>query len=136
MGLRQRAAEHGEILGEDIDEPAIDRTLAGDHAVAGNLLFLHAEIGTLVLDEHVIFLERAFIEQGLDTLARGEFAFLVLAFNALLAAAETRTLAACFQLLDNVLHPMCPASSGGVPCNHMTDRCAAGGWQATFRAQP
>ena len=45
MRLRQRAAEHGEILGEDEDRAAVDRAPAGDDAVAGDLLALvHAEV--------------------------------------------------------------------------------------------
>ncbi len=54
---RQRAAEDGEVLGEDIDEPAVDRARSGDDAVAGDLLLLHPEVGAIVLDEHVIFFE-------------------------------------------------------------------------------
>ena len=38
MHARQRAAEHGEVLAEDIDQPAVDRAVAGHHAVAGDLL--------------------------------------------------------------------------------------------------
>ena len=34
----KRAAEHGEVLREDVDEPAVDRARAGDDAVAGDLL--------------------------------------------------------------------------------------------------
>jgi hypothetical protein len=34
MGFRQRAAEDGEILAEDIDHAAVDRAPAGDHAIA------------------------------------------------------------------------------------------------------
>ena len=84
--LAQGAAEHGEVLGEDEDRAAVDRAPAGDHAVAGDLGLLHAEIGAAVLDEHVEFLERVVIEQQLDALARGELALGVLRRNALLAA--------------------------------------------------
>jgi hypothetical protein len=41
-----------------------------------------------VLDEHVPFLERAFVEQQLQPLAGGELALLVLRIDALLAAAQ------------------------------------------------
>ena len=57
MGFRQGAAEHGEVLREDEDETAIDGAVAGDDAVAGNLLLVHAEIGATMLDEHVPFFE-------------------------------------------------------------------------------
>ena len=42
---RQRAAEHGEVLREHEDLAAVDRAVAGDHAVAEDLLLLHAEVG-------------------------------------------------------------------------------------------
>ncbi len=74
----KRAAEHGEILAEDEDQPAVDRAVAGDHAVARDLLLVHAEIAAAVLDEHVPFLEGAGIEQQLEALARGQLALGVL----------------------------------------------------------
>ena len=37
MRLRERAAEHGEVLGEQVDGAAVDGAPAGDHAVAGDL---------------------------------------------------------------------------------------------------
>ena len=88
VGSRERAAEHGEILGEDEDGAAVDRAPAGDHAVAGDLGLLHAEVVGAVLDEHVELLERALVEQQLDALARGELAALVLGLDARLAAAR------------------------------------------------
>ena len=93
MRLRQRAAEHREILGEQKDRAAVDGAPAGDDAVAGDLLLLHAEIGGAMLDEHVELLERAFIEKNLDTLARGQLAALVLRVDAGLAAAHAGILA-------------------------------------------
>src|SRR5690606_12541698 len=47
--FRQGAAEYGEILAEDKDQPAIDGAAAGDDAIAGNALRLHPEIGAIVL---------------------------------------------------------------------------------------
>jgi len=44
MRLRQRAAEHGKVLGEDKDAAAVHRAPAGDHAVAGDLALVHAEV--------------------------------------------------------------------------------------------
>ena len=50
VGLGERAAEDGEVLGEDEDHAAVDRAPAGDDAVAGDLLALvHAEIGAAML---------------------------------------------------------------------------------------
>ena len=91
---RERAAEHGEVLGEQIDRAAVDRAPAGDHAVAGDFRLLHAEVGGAVLDEHVELLERALVEQQFDALARGQLAALVLGLDARLAAAQAGLVAA------------------------------------------
>jgi hypothetical protein len=79
--------------------PAVDHPVAGDDAVAGILLLGHAEVGAAVLDEHVPFLERAFVEQQLEPLARGELALAVLRGDALLAAAPGARGALGFELL-------------------------------------
>ncbi len=116
MRFRERAAEHREVLGEQIDHAAVDRAPAGDHAVAGDFGLFHAKVGRAVLDEHVEFLERAFVEQEFDALARGQFAAFVLGLDALFAAAQTGLGAALFQSVENVLHGRCfgpcPAESG------------------------
>ena len=109
MRFRQRAAEHGEILGEEEDRPAVDRAPAGDDAVAGDLALLHAEIGRAVLDVHVELLERAFVEEHLDALARGQLAARMLGVDARLAAAGPRDVAAALQFLQHVLHGWSPA---------------------------
>ena len=90
LGVRlgQRAAEHGEVLGEDEDRAAVDGAPAGDDAVAGDLDLLHAEIARAVLDEHVELLEGALVEQKLDALAGRQLAAAVLRLDALFAAAE------------------------------------------------
>ena len=78
---------------------------AGDDAVAGDLLVLvHAEIDAAMLHEHVEFLERAMVEQKLDTFARGELAALVLGVDTLLAAAEAGAFAPFVKGFDNVFH--------------------------------
>ena len=75
VGFGERAAEDGEILREDVDQAAVDAAVAGDEAVAGNALLVHAEIAAAVRDQLVQFLEGAFVEQQFDALARGELAF-------------------------------------------------------------
>ena len=102
--LRERAAEHGEVLGEQINRAAVDRAPAGDDAVAGDLGLLHAEVVGAVLDEHVELLERALVEQQFDALARGQFAALVLGLDARLAAAETGVLPPLLEFVENVFH--------------------------------
>ena len=75
---RQRAAEDGEVLGEDVDQPAVDPARAGDHAVAGDDLLIEAEVGGAVGDEAVELDEAALVEQQVEPLAGGELALLVL----------------------------------------------------------
>jgi hypothetical protein len=104
MGFGQRAAEHGEILGEDIDLAAVDRAPAGNDAVAGHLLFGHAEIDGAVGDVHVVFFKRAFIEQHLDALARRQLALGMLGVDTLLPAAKPRLGAARFHGFDDIAH--------------------------------
>ena len=102
--FRQRTAEHGEILGEHVGRAAVDRAPAGDDAIARDLVFLHAEVGRAVLDEHVELLERAVVEQQFDPFAGGELALLVLGVDAGLAATEARHVAPALEFRDDVFH--------------------------------
>ena len=102
--LRQRAAEHREVLAEHEHEPAIDGAVAGDHPVAGHAPLGHAEIDAAVLDEHVPLLERAGVEQHLDPLSRGEPALRMLRLDAPRPAALPSRAALRLQGLDDVLH--------------------------------
>ncbi len=86
MRLRERAAEHGEILGEHKRFAAVDGAPAGDDAVTRNLGLLHAEFGRAVFDEHVEFLKTALVEQEFDAFPRRQLAAGVLRLDALLAA--------------------------------------------------
>ena len=124
--LRQRAAEHGEVLGEDEDAAAVHRAPAGDDAVAGDLRFLHAELVGAVLDEHVELLERVAVHQELDALARGELAALVLVVDAALAAAAAGTGAAFVELVENVFHGRAfgLSCSGPRPAGHGSPKFA------------
>jgi hypothetical protein len=105
MGFRQRAAEHGEVLAEDEDQPPVDGAVAGHDAVARHLLVLHAELAAAMLDEHVPFLEGIGIEQQLDALARRKTPLGVLGIDPALAAAGARGGALFRQLLQDILHP-------------------------------
>ena len=78
MRLGQRAAEDREVLAEDEDEPAVDRAVAGDDAVAQVALAVETEVGRAVGHERVELDERVRVEQQLESLARGQLAALVL----------------------------------------------------------
>ena len=98
--LRERSAEDGEILREDIDQPAFDAAVAGDEAVAVRLLLGHAEVVAAVRDQLVGLFEGALVEQKLDALARRHLAFFVLALAALRASAFFGKLVALFQFCN------------------------------------
>src|SRR5262249_20841837 len=81
-------AEDGEVLGEDEHLPALDRAVAGDDAVAEDLLRRHPEVVRPVRLELVELDEAAGVEQQLDPLPRGELSVLVLLVDPLLPAAQ------------------------------------------------
>src|SRR5437764_2332628 len=84
----ERAAEDGEVLGEDEHLPALDHAVPGDHAVAEDRLLRHSEVVRAVRLELVQLDEAAGIEQELDPLARGELSLLVLPVDPFLTAAQ------------------------------------------------
>jgi hypothetical protein len=104
VGFRQRAAEHGEVLAEDINLPPVHRAPAGNHPVAGHLDIVHAEIGAAMGDEHVEFLEAALVQQQLDALARGQLALGMLRLDAAPATTQARLGSAVLKLFEDVLH--------------------------------
>jgi hypothetical protein len=78
--------------------------VAGDHAVAEDLLLLHAEVGAAVGHEAVELDEAVPVEQRRDALARGELAGFVLLVDAGLAAAEDGLPLELFQAGEGVGH--------------------------------
>ena len=97
-------AEDREILGEEVDDAAIDLAIAGDDTVARDPLRLHAEVGAAMRDEPVELDERAGVEKLLDPLARRVLAGGVLSVDAGLTAAEARGLVECFESFEIVAH--------------------------------
>ena len=116
--LRQRAAEHREVLGEHVDHAAVDGAPAGDHAVAGDLGLLHAEVVAAVLDVHVELLEGVLVHEQLDALARGQLAALVLGVDARLPAAEARLRPPPLQFVQHFLHGNAPRQARRVLSAH------------------
>ncbi len=68
--------------------PAVDPAVAGNHPVARDPLFLHAEVPALVDDQLVHLLERSLVEEQPDALPRRQLARLVLLLDPLGAAAQ------------------------------------------------
>ena len=124
MGLAERAAEDREVLAEDEHQPAVDGAMAGDHAVAGDALLAHAEIGRAMLDEHVPLFEGVGIEQELEALARAQLALGVLGLDPALAAALPRGAPLVLELTQDLLH--------GLPrLLHFYDNRTSSKWNST-----
>ena len=113
MGFGQRAAEHREVLREDIDHAAVDGAPAGDHTIAGDAVLVRPKIGVAMFDEHVELLKTVFVEQKLQPLPRGQLAALVLRVDPGLAAAKLCARAPFSQFCNNVGHGALPGFAGG-----------------------
>ena len=91
LRLGQGAAEHGEILRVDVDQPPVDGAVARHYAVAEDLLLDHAEVVAAVRHKAVKLDKAALIQQQFDPLPRSELALFVLLLDAIFAAAEAGT---------------------------------------------
>ena len=98
--LAERAAEDGEVLGEDEDLAAEDRPVAGDDRVAVRAALHHPEVRLAVADVAVELDERAGVAELLGALAGEEPALLAPRRDGLLAAGVERLLAQLLQPLE------------------------------------
>src|SRR5207302_6813244 len=89
----------------------VDAAVTRDHAVAGDALVLHAEVGAAVRHHAVELDERARVHQQVDALARGELAGVVLLLDALLAATEQRARVRLVEACDARIRKICHAPS-------------------------
>ena len=104
MRFAERSAEHREVLAEHKDQPPVHRTIAGNDAIAGDLVLVDAEIAAAVLDEHVPFLEGTGVEQQLEPLACGQLAAAMLRLDAASTPAGPGRFPLSFQAVENFLH--------------------------------
>ena len=88
VGLAQRAAVDGEVEGIDEHQAAVYLAVAAHHAVAGQVALVHAQVGAVVGDELVYFVERAFVKQHVDAFAGGHSAGCMLALDAFQSSAQ------------------------------------------------
>src|SRR5713226_4860666 len=84
----QTAAEYCEILGVDIDQPAINGAIAGYHGVTEKLLLVHPKIGAGMGAQAIHLDEAPAVEENIEALTRQQFPLFVLASGALFAAAS------------------------------------------------
>ena len=104
MRFRQRAAEHSEVLAEDVDQTAVDGAVTGHDAVAQKLLLGKAEAGGAVRNETVHLDEAVVVEQQLDPLARRKLAARMLRLDPLLTTTQLGLGFELFQQLEFFLH--------------------------------
>ena len=82
--------------------PACHRALSGDDPVTVRMAFLHSEISAAMLDEHVVFFKRTFIEEEGQPFTGCEFALGMLGLNAFLASAQPGAIPAFHKFSDFV----------------------------------
>ena len=87
VSFGKRAAKNGEILRENINQPAVDASKAGNETVARWALLFHSKIDAVVADKFIQLLEGTFIEEQINAFASGEFAGFMLALAAFRASA-------------------------------------------------
>ena len=81
----------------------MDTPRAGDHAIPGNALGVHAEVIALMQHEPVELRERALVEEHFEPLARRLFAGLVLPLDALPPAPRLGGVVATVEFFEAVL---------------------------------
>ena len=90
LHLRERPAEHREVLREHRDAPPADLAEARDQAVAEKALVGEPELRNVVRRQRAELLERALVQQQCQALAGGELAPRVLLLDPLPAPAQHR----------------------------------------------
>jgi hypothetical protein len=103
------ASENCKVLGKDINNPAINSTVAGNDPVPEELLAFHAELGAAMGLEHIKLFKAAFIEQHFDPFPGGHPAFGMLLVNAFLATAQTGQVTHFQKFVKVVAHIFSPA---------------------------
>lgn len=93
----KRTTEHGKVLGEDVDQTAVDIAVTRNKTIAVKDLCIHAEVAAAVAHKRVELFEAAFIEQKFNALAGGEFAIPALTLDAIGTAAELCVGTAAFE---------------------------------------
>ena len=102
--LTHRTAHDGEILGKDVDQPAVDLAPAGHHTVGIGVAFFHAETAGAVGDKHAGFLESAGVEQLLDPFTGGLFVLGMLGVDPRFAASQDGFGPDFFQWVGHFFH--------------------------------
>ena len=114
VGLGERAAEHGEVLGEHVHEPAVDAAVAGDDPVAEEPLLIQPEMRRTVLHEHPQLLKAARIQQHIDALPGRQLALFMLSFKTFHSTSEDGLRPQALQASD-LFVPVCMHAANLLP---------------------
>ena len=69
--LGKRTTKDCEILRKDVNQAAVDLTIARDNSITGNSLIVQAKVCGAMCDKHVQFIECAWIEQQVKSFSCG-----------------------------------------------------------------
>jgi hypothetical protein len=100
----QTSAKNRKVLGEDVNQPAIDPTVSGYHPVPENLLVFHAEIRTTMHYEFIEFLESSLIQKVFNPFPGRQFAFFMLGVDLVLTTGQFRLGIQLDQFFDSILY--------------------------------
>ena len=104
MCFAGRAASHRKILACQVHQPSVDGRASRHHAIGGQFLLGHAEVGGPVPAKQSDLLKAALVHKPVHAFARGELARFVLPVNTLLPAAQLQLRAFRLQLRNLVVH--------------------------------
>ena len=93
LHLTKRPTVDGKVLGIYINGAAIYLTVASDHTIAEELFVIQFQIVFARCDKRVQLMESAGVQKKVDSFAGCQFAFGMLFFNPLFAAAKAGLLA-------------------------------------------
>jgi hypothetical protein len=102
--LAQRTAEHGEVLAEHTDAPAVDGAESGDHAIGVRAVVLQAHTVGPVAGQHVQLLERTLVEEVVDAFPGGHLALGVVLLHRAGGPGIAGHFAALGQFLESLGH--------------------------------
>ena len=88
IGARERTTQHGEILGKEEDQTAVDGSMTSDDTITRIVLLFHTKMSAAVSLQLVVFAEGTLIDEQLDSFASAQFTSLVLRFDTLFTSAD------------------------------------------------
>ena len=85
---RKRTAQHGEILGKEEDQTAVDGTMTRDNTITRIVLLLHTKVSAAVSLQLVVFAEGTLIHEQLNSFTSAQLTSLVLRFDTLFTSTD------------------------------------------------